>query len=59
MRSSITRPSAPFFLWALSKCEQEVMNQEMKKRLEELRYLVSRALKEVAEELPEISEEDL
>ena len=56
---AVTIQGIDSILWALSKCEQEVMNQEMKKRLEELRYLVSRALKEVAEELPEISEEDL
>mgnify|MGYP007063517015 CR=1 FL=1 len=56
---AVTIQGIDSILWALSKCEQEVISKDILKRLEEMRFLVSRALKEVAEELPEIPEEDI
>jgi len=40
-------------LWALSKCEQEVVCEQSRSSLEELRKRVSRTLADLAEALPE------
>jgi hypothetical protein len=56
---AVTIQGIDSILWALSKCEQEVMNKEIKKRLEDLRYLLSRTLKEISAEFPEIPDEAL
>ena len=41
-------------LWALAKCEQEVMSNEVKRKLIDLRYDLSRTLRQLATELPEV-----
>jgi hypothetical protein len=56
---AVTIQGIDSILWALSKCEQEVITKEIQKRLEDIRYFVSRALKEISEELPEIPDIDL
>lgn len=41
-------------LWALAKCEYEVMSDDIRKKLTDLRYNISRTLRELASELPEV-----
>lgn len=43
--------------WALAEAELTTINQNAKKNLEELRFRVSRILKDLAEELPELTED--
>lgn len=45
-------------LWALAVCEQEVINEEAKKRFKDFRFAVSRTLRELAEELPEYQDDN-
>ena len=55
---SVTVRGIDSILWALAKCEEEVMNSDIRKKLTDLRYQVSRTLRELAEELPEPPEND-
>ena len=57
-KDTVTVQGIDSILWALAKCEQEVLNQDMRKKLTDLRYYVSRTLRELAEELPEPSDTD-
>lgn len=45
-------------LWALAKCEQDVLDAEIRKSLINLRFFVSKTLHDLAEELPEPEDVD-
>jgi hypothetical protein len=53
---SVTVRGLDSILWALAKCEQEVMNEESRRRFKDFRRVVSSTLRELAEELPELQE---
>jgi hypothetical protein len=53
---SVTVRGLDSILWALAKCEQEVMNEETRRRLKDFRRMISGTLRELAEELPELQE---
>ena len=53
---SVTVRGLDSILWALAKCEQEVMNEETRRRLKDFRRMISGTLRELAEELPEMQE---
>ena len=51
---AVTVQGIDSILWALAKCEQEVLHKDIRKKLTDLRYFVSRTLRDLAEELPEV-----
>lgn len=53
LNDSVTVRGIDSILWALAKCEEEVMNKDIRRKLTDLRFQVSRTLRELAEELPE------
>jgi Histidine kinase-, DNA gyrase B-, and HSP90-like ATPase len=50
---TVTIQGIDSLLWALAKCEQEVVVDDVRKRFKQLRMFVSMTLRELAEELPE------
>jgi hypothetical protein len=51
---TVTVQGIDSILWALAKCEEEVMHKDVRRKLTDLRYHVSHTLRELAEELPEV-----
>ena len=45
-------------LWSLAEAELSVVSEQVKRNLEDLRISVSRSLRILASELPEIEQED-